>query len=269
MDTYSWQEFCALYYETAKEMASATLGKTIKTLGGVNPKVDLDYVVDTAVLEALQKVYNKYDQTRGAKLKTFLSTVVHNEVVDALEKENKTVCDCDSDPYVDRDIDEIASAIPSSALATLKWKLRSAIEKLSPSDQTIISLYMEKGDAYAAIAAGVLGISQNYVCVRKSRIIDRLPALMGVTRDQYLDLYEEESAVNYCVMEESRPVELPKPSGLAKSKMRFRVASYQSASVGNLFDSFMAVDEPARNPIYPAFDLDRVLNLMVARLARK
>ena len=82
---WTWNEFCELYYDTAKKSAEINLQKQVRKLGGVDRRVDLDYVRDSAALTAMEKAYAHFDASRGAKITTFLSTLVHNEIVDQLE----------------------------------------------------------------------------------------------------------------------------------------------------------------------------------------
>ena len=107
---WTWNEFCELYYDTAKKSAEIYLQKQVRKLGGVDRRVDLDYVRDSAALTAMEKAYAHFDASRGAKITTFLSTLVHNEIVDQLEKESKAAA-------VQRDIDDVKSAIKALALA--------------------------------------------------------------------------------------------------------------------------------------------------------
>lgn len=51
-----------------------------RKLGGLDWRVDVDYVRDSADLIAIEKVYAHYDATKGAKITTYLSTLVHNEI---------------------------------------------------------------------------------------------------------------------------------------------------------------------------------------------
>ena len=142
---WTWNEFCELYYDTAKKSAEINLQKQVRKLKGVDRRVDLDYVRDSAALTAMEKAYAHFDASRGAKITTFLSTLVHNEIVDQLEKESKAAA-------VQQDIDDVKTAVKalkalaneapsdtgsSDARAKLIPRLRAAIDKLSPGDQSI------------------------------------------------------------------------------------------------------------------------------------
>ena len=189
---WTWNEFCELYYDTAKKIAEVNLQKQVRKLGGVDRRVDLDYVRDSAALTAMEKAYAHFDASRGAKITTFLSTLVHNEIVDQLEKESKAAA-------AQRDIDDVKSAIKALALAEggssdagsaaarakLIPRLRAAIEKLSPSDQIILNYYLEDQSSYVAKSVQALQVSENYISVRRHRIFKLLPALMEMTKADY------------------------------------------------------------------------------------
>ena len=190
---WTWNEFCELYYDTAKKSAEFYLQKQVRKLKGVDRRVDLDYVRDSAALTAMEKAYAHFDASRGAKITTFLSTLVHNEIVDQLEKESKAAA-------VQQDIDDVKTAVkalkaladeaPSdaesaAARAKLIPRLRAAIDKLSPGDQIILNYYLEDKDTYVAKSVHALQVSENYVSVRRHRIFKQLPSLMEMTKSDY------------------------------------------------------------------------------------
>ena len=190
---WTWNEFCELYYDTAKKSAEMYLQKQVRKLKGVDRRVDLDYVRDAAALTAMEKAYAHFDASRGAKITTFLSTLVHNEIVDQLEKESKAAA-------VQRDIDDVKTAVKalkaladeapsdtgaSDARAKLIPRLRTAIDKLSPGDQVILNYYLEDKDTYVAKSVHALQVTENYVSVRRFRIFKQLPTLMEMTKADY------------------------------------------------------------------------------------
>ena len=190
---WTWNEFCELYYDTAKKSAEINLQKQVRKLKGVDRRVDLDYVRDSAALTAMEKAYAHFDASRGAKITTFLSTLVHNEIVDQLEKESKAAA-------VQRDIDDVKTTVKalkaladeapsdtgsSDARAKLIPRLRAAIDKLSPGDQVILNYYLEDKDTYVAKSVHALQVSENYVSVRRHRIFKQLPTLMEMTKADY------------------------------------------------------------------------------------
>ncbi len=190
MTEWTWNEFCELYFDSAKKSAEIYLQKQARKLGGLDRRVDLDYVRDSAVLTAMEKAYAHYDASKGAKITTYLATLVHNEIVDLIEKESKAAA-------AQRDIDDVKSAIKAladegssdagsaAARAKLIPRLRAAIEKLSPSDQIILNYYLEDKDSYVEKSVQALQVSENYVSVRRFRIFKQLPTLMEMTKADY------------------------------------------------------------------------------------
>lgn len=193
MTEWTWNEFCELYFDSAKKSAEIYLQKQARKLGGLDRRVDLDYVRDSAVLTAMEKAYAHYDASKGAKITTYLATLVHNEIVDLVEKESKAAA-------AQRDIDEVKTAIKalkaladeapsdtgsSDARAKLIPRLRAAIDKLSPSDQIILNYYLEDKSSYVAKSVQALQVSENYISVRRHRIFKLLPALMEMTKADY------------------------------------------------------------------------------------
>ena len=190
---WTWNEFCELYFDSAKKSAEIYLQKQARKLGGLDRRVDLDYVRDSAVLTAMEKAYAHYDASKGAKITTYLATLVHNEIVDLVEKESKAAA-------AQRDIDEVKTAIKalkaladeapsdtgsSDARAKLIPRLRAAIDKLSPSDQIILNYYLEDKSSYVAKSVQALQVSENYISVRRHRIFKLLPTLMEMTKADY------------------------------------------------------------------------------------
>ena len=193
MTEWTWNEFCELYFDTAKKSAEIYLQKQARKLGGLDRRVDLDYVRDSAALTAMEKAYAHYDASKGAKITTYLATLVHNEIVDLVEKESKAAA-------AQRDIDEVKTAIKalkaladeapsdtgsSDARAKLIPRLRAAIDKLSPSDQIILNYYLEDKSSYVAKSVQALQVSENYISVRRHRIFKLLPTLMEMTKADY------------------------------------------------------------------------------------
>ena len=190
---WTWNEFCELYFDSAKKSAEIYLQKQARKLGGLDRRVDLDYVRDSAVLTAMEKAYAHYDASKGAKITTYLATLVHNEVVDLVEKESKAAA-------AQRDIDEVKTTVKalkaladeapsdtgsSDARAKLIPRLRAAIDKLSPSDQIILNYYLEDKSSYVAKSVHALQVSENYISVRRHRIFKLLPTLMEMTKADY------------------------------------------------------------------------------------
>ena len=174
---WTWNEFCELYYDTAKKSAEIYLQKQVRKLGGVDRRVDLDYVRDSAALTAMEKAYAHFDASRGAKITTFLSAAAVQRDIDDVKTAVKALKAL---------ADEAPSDTGSSdARAKLIPRLRAAIDKLSPGDQVILNYYLEDKDTYVAKSVHALQVSENYVSVRRHRIFKLLPSLMEMTKSDY------------------------------------------------------------------------------------
>jgi DNA-directed RNA polymerase specialized sigma24 family protein len=240
----TWNEFCELYFDTAKKSAEINLKKLSAKLGQINPHVDLDYVRDTAVLSAMEKAYTHYDASRGAKITTYLSTLVHNEIVDTLEKESKAAAK-------QQDIDDVKTVVKSlaeevsdgsdgyEARKKLLPRLRAAMDKLSPSDQIILFYYLEDQKSYVSKSVEALKVSENYVSVRRHRIFRLLPRLMEMTRAEYLRAcYDTESL----------------ESGVFASYKSMVPGSKQLSTIRE--EAMSATRARRANPILPTLDTD-------------
>ena len=198
----TWNEFCELYFETARDYADIHISHMMNNSTS-NKRVDLAYVKDAAVLSAMEKAYACFDSRRGATVKSFLSTLVHNEVVDELNKESKRTA-------AQRDVADVITNIRGikeklfaedddkspDARVELIPRLRAAIEKLSPSDQVILNYYLEDKSSYIARSVEALNVSENYVSVRRNRLFSMLPKLMEMTRRDYMQFcYEGDGAL--------------------------------------------------------------------------
>ena len=190
MNNLDWNEFCELYFDVAKRAAAYHLVRMETKAGGLNRRIDKDYVIDAAVLAALEKTYAHFDSARGSRITTYLSTLVHNEVVDVLRKESRAanVQDTldDVKAYLRTLYDECSSARSEEALGTLLPLLKEAVGRLSPSDQVILAFYLEDKANYISKSTEVLHVERSYVSLRVHRIMKLLPKLMGMNKTDYL-----------------------------------------------------------------------------------
>lgn len=192
----SWQDFCLLYYDQAMASARYHLGKMKSAQAAWDCRMDEDALAVDAVMEALQKAFVKYDPARGASISTFLSRLVHNELADALEKEIRRLAACNCRDMTDGQeaeytFKEMVTSIPEKAMEQLIVKLRAAILRLSPVDQSILGFFMEDPKTFVERSVRQLGVTADYVSVHKNRALAKLPALMGMDAKDYFDLYEE------------------------------------------------------------------------------
>ena len=195
MNNLDWNGFCEQYFDTAKRYASIHLRRMKEKQGAFDRRVDEDYVMDAAVLAALEKTYTHFDSSRGAKITTYLSNLVHNELVDEVRKESRQAA-------VQDNLDDVKAYVrtlsaggadgPSTeAIEQLIPLLKSAIERLSPSDQVILNYYLEDKSSYITKATETLHVERNYVSLRCHRIMKLLPKLMGMSRNDYLNFCDE------------------------------------------------------------------------------
>ena len=232
MSNLDWNGFCEQYFDIAKRYARIHLQRMKERHGEYDRRVDEDYVMDAAVLAALEKTYALFDSSRGARITTYLSTLVHNELVDEIRKETKHAA-------VQEDLDDVKAYVrtlsasgpegPSAdALEQLIPLLKSAIERLSPSDQVILNYYLEDKSSYISKSTETLHVERNYVSLRCHRIMKLLPKLMGMSRNDFLD---------YCDEHESTVFARNIPSGIT--------VTYDLSSV---------VPSPVTNMILPSLD---------------
>jgi len=195
MNNLDWNEFCELYYDVAKRYAAYHLARIEAKGGSLNRRIDKDYVVDAAVLAALEKTYSHFDAARGSRITTYLSNLVHNEVVDVLRKESRaanvqaTLDDVKA--YLRTLYDEGSSACSKEAVGSLLPLLKEAVGRLSPSDQVILAFYLEDKASYITKSAEALHVERSYVSLRVHRIMKLLPKLMGMNRSDYLRICEQ------------------------------------------------------------------------------
>ena len=194
MIDYNWNEFCELYYERAKREAELQLQRLIARNSEANKRIDSSYVIDAAVLAALEKAFTHFDASRNVKITTYLSRVIHNEIVDEYTRESKVAARHDDIDVIKTAIKSYGEEISPEAKDKLIARLRLAIAKLSPSDQVILNYWLDDKSSYVARSVKTLGTTESYVTLRRFRIFKQLPQLMGMTRDDYL-LYESENSI--------------------------------------------------------------------------
>ena len=184
----TWNEFCERYYETARQTARHYLYRQKNKSGGFHRLVDEDYVLDSAVLTGLEKTYQNFNASRGVKITTYLSRIIHNEIVDELTRESKEAERKD-------DLDALRTAVQSFGESPSEEKreqllarMTAAIRQLSPSDQVILNYYLEDQSSYIENSVKELAVTPNYVSVRRIRIFALLPKLMDLSPEQYTAL---------------------------------------------------------------------------------
>lgn len=178
----------------------AAIGIAINQLGAIKGKmtnwdrrIDEDTICEESVMNAMQTVYKKYTPSNG-NIYGFLKTVIHNEMVDLLKAEKKSLAMVkDISPREEKDYtwDQMAVRIPDSDMKMIMSRLRYAIGELQPMDQAILSFYIENPETYIQKSVDKFNIKPNNVSLRKNRAMEILPELMGITPREYFDMFEE------------------------------------------------------------------------------
>ncbi len=223
-DNASWQDFCLLYYDHAMADAKYYLAKFKSASSHWDSRIDEEVICVDAVMESLQKAFVKYDSSRGASLTTYLSRLVHNELIDELERETRslsTLNNITTGQEAEFSISNMVSRIPEKAMDGLKEKLRAAILRLSPIDQSILGFFLEDPTTFVERSVASLGVTPAFVSVHKSRALSKLPSLMNMSADDYFDLYDDHTFAG------------------SQSRKMSKSSSGMSA-----------------NPVYPQFDLE-------------
>ncbi len=227
-DGKEWQNFCSLYYEQAVGYARYHISKLKRSLSHWDERIDEEALTVDAAMEALQKVFTRFEPARGASLGTFLSRVVHNELLREFERETRflaTLNEVSPGEEAEYSLEALSERIPDTMLDNLKQKLRAAILKLSPLDQCILQFFLEDPGTFIDRAVEELNVTRSFVSIHKCRALDKLPSLMGVSAEDYYAMYEE-----------------PTFSGRRRGRVPPSVTSR------------------SRNPIFPEFDIESTVS---------
>lgn len=188
----TWQEFSSLYYKQVVEMAHKYLHKMKSQSGFWDRRIDEDILCENAAIDALESGYNKFDSDRGKTHIEYMSRIIHNNVVDELEKEQKSLSmlgdlsDRDEAYYTFKGI---VPRIPEMDMDNLKKCLYEAIKQLSPIDQCILGCFLANPKTFVAESMKKLNVSANIISVRKKRALEQLPKLMKMNKTDYHDMY--------------------------------------------------------------------------------
>lgn len=188
----TWQEFSSLYYKQVVEMAHKYLHKMKSQSGFWDRRIDEDILCENAAIDALESGYNKFDSDRGKTHIEYMSRIIHNNVVDELEKEQKSLSmlgdlsDSDEAYYTFKGI---VPRIPEMDMDKLKKCLYEAIKQLSPIDQCILGCFLANPKTFVAESMKKLNVSANTISVRKKRALEQLPTLMKMNKTDYHDMH--------------------------------------------------------------------------------
>jgi RNA polymerase sigma-70 factor (ECF subfamily) len=123
--------------------------------------------------EILINLWKSYPSFRGdSKFSTWMYRVSLNVAIQRLRKTNKKK----EDVTLPIDFDEIANPPEESLPGNELQMMHTAINKLSDVEKAIVMLYLEeKGNEEIA---EIMGISQNYVRVKMTRIREKLKKMI-------------------------------------------------------------------------------------------
>ena len=85
--TKEFQDFCREHYAEAKRYADMTIAAHKKSHGPIDHRIYIDDVKANAVISALENAFMTFDASKNTKLATYLSFLVHNDVLSELGKE--------------------------------------------------------------------------------------------------------------------------------------------------------------------------------------
>ncbi|MGK9128420.1 sigma-70 family RNA polymerase sigma factor [Olivibacter sp. SA151] len=121
--------------------------------------------------EIVFQLWRSIDDFRGqSKISTFIYRIALNTAIATFRTDRKNVI-----RYVDQ-VPEMSPENEDRALADRKDRLMAAIKLLAEGDRAIIALVLDEY-SYREIAE-IIGITENNVCVRVSRIKDKIRTLL-------------------------------------------------------------------------------------------
>ena len=196
----TWQQFVAQYYNQAVESARYNLDRIKSTVKYWDDRIGEEDVMLEAVMTSLESTFKKYDPGRGAAPGTLLSNIVRNELVNEIKRASRALGvkgDLTENQEKEYTFREMVDQIPDDAMENLKDRLRSAILQLSPIDQSILGFFLDDPRTFVEESMKALNVTANYVSVHKNRALAKLPSLMGVSKTDYFDMYENRTTMGY------------------------------------------------------------------------
>ena len=196
----TWPQFVAQYYNQAVESARYNLDSIKSTSKFWDDRIDDEDVMLEAVMTSLESTFKKYDPGRGAAPGTLLSNIVRNELVNEIKRASRALGvkgDLTENQEKEYTFREMVDQIPDDAMENLKDRLRSAILQLSPIDQSILGFFLDDPRTFVEESMKALNVTANYVSVHKNRALAKLPSLMGVSKTDYFDMYENRTTMGY------------------------------------------------------------------------
>ncbi len=130
-------------------------------------------ICENAAVDALEAAYINFDDKRGKSPIGYMSTIVHNNVVNELKNEQKSLGES-----VDTLGDQEENYSFGIYIANLKQCVRESISELSLIDQIVLKYYINNPKTYIVDVKEDLGLSENAISVRKNRAVKQLVSIM-------------------------------------------------------------------------------------------
>lgn len=188
----TWQEFCSMYYKQVMEIARTYLYKMKRQSGHWDTRIDEEVLCENAAIDALESGYNKFDSDKGKTHIEYMSRIIHNNIVDELEKEQKSLSMLGELSGSDEAYYTFKQMIPRISdmdMVKLKNCLYGAIKQLSQIDQCILGCFLADPKTFVAESMKKLNVSANTISVRKKRALEQLPKLMKMNKTDYDDMH--------------------------------------------------------------------------------
>lgn len=184
----SFDEFCSKYYLDAQRIADWEIKAFIKKNGQPHSSLDMDLIKDKAIERSLRKAFDRYDFEKGrnASLRTFLSTIIHNQVLTELRNEGTAIqagkrgsIDGTSGGEAFKDENDADGSQDNKS--KMRSKVEECIKKLDPIEQAIINCWMDNQGNYRIAALAALGWSQerkDEVTALREQAFDKLQKML-------------------------------------------------------------------------------------------
>lgn len=180
----TFDEFCNKYYLDARRAADVTVANFIMENGQPHRSIDLDLVKDGAMVSALRKAYERFDKgnEKVASIKTFLSTIVRNQVLTGLRNESSAVGANRKRSLYATDKKGSAQTDDGLEMAEIRSQVTESVRRLDPVDQVIINCWMEDKRSYCDEALSMLGWDEDKreeVKERKKKAFNQLQRMLN------------------------------------------------------------------------------------------
>lgn len=176
----TWNDFASLYYEQLKDIARKYLYNMKNKSACWNERINEEDICENATVDALEAAYINFDDKRGKSPIVYMSSIVHNSIVNELKNEQKS-----HGESVDVLGDKEENYSFGVYIANLKQCVRESISELSAIDQIVLKYYINNPKTYIADVKEDLGISENAISIRKNRAVKQLASIMK--RKAYYD----------------------------------------------------------------------------------